>query len=335
MGTVSVASGKGGAGKTSIAAALAAFLGPSCVCADCDVDAANGAIALGATIREREPYFAGAAYRIEAEGCIGCGRCVQACRFGAIEADAGGHRFHIVAELCERCGACSDRCPTKAIGTYKKQAGELFVSSTRLGMTLVHAELEPGEDTSGKLVRAVRERADKIAAAADSLATRAGSLVGASCPLVATAGVTIIADAPPGIGCPVIATLAGTDLVLLVIEASASGTRDGARLIELLATTKRPVIAILNKTGLDAEMDLRARELVASAAIELVGEICFDPSLRSAEEGGTTWLSIRGPASVQVASALGKVVKILDSLRADRRPTGKEVHKADHQGDEI
>jgi len=141
MLTLSVASGKGGAGKTSLAASLAASLGSDAIFADCDVDAVNGAIALGATIREREPYVAGPGFRVAGESCMGCGLCAEAYRFGAVVKE--GARYAIVPELCERCGACMDRCPAMAIEAYEKRAGELFVSDTRLGIPLVHAELAP------------------------------------------------------------------------------------------------------------------------------------------------------------------------------------------------
>jgi MinD superfamily P-loop ATPase len=300
MTTVSVASGKGGAGKTSIAAALASILGPGCVCADCDVDAANGAIALGASVREGEPYFAGPAYRIEAHACDECGRCVPACRFGAIKKASGESAYRIVAELCERCGACVDACSTGAIVTYEKQAGELFVSGTRVGMPLVHAELVPGEDTSGKLVRKIRERAERLAGETS----------------------VIVVDSPPGIGCPVIASLSGSDLVVIVVEASASGIRDADRLMELVASMRRRSIAIINKVGLDEGMDARARELVAGAGIPLAGEIAFDPALRSAEESGKTWLSVECRASAGVASVLNAVKAAISILA---RRSGNEI----------
>ncbi|MFA6008209.1 MAG: 4Fe-4S binding protein, partial [Candidatus Shapirobacteria bacterium] len=156
MTIASVASGKGGAGKTSIAAALAVAIaavpGEKCVFADCDVDAANGAIALDASEKERSPYFAGSGFSIDAKVCNACGHCVSACRFDAIRKSADNQSYAIVPELCERCGACMDTCPGRAISTYEKQAGEFFVADTAQGPALVYAELEPGEDTSGKLV---------------------------------------------------------------------------------------------------------------------------------------------------------------------------------------
>jgi len=299
MTTIAVASGKGGAGKTSIAAALAAHIGPKCVFADCDVDAANGAIALGAEIQEREPYFAGPGFLIDERACTCCGACARACRFNAVKLQENDGVYRIVPELCERCGACFDICPQKAVMTREKQAGGLFVSKTRLGIPLIHAELEPGEDTSGKLVRRVRERAETL--------SRDNSL--------------IVVDSPPGIGCPVIASLSGVDLVLVVIEASESGIRDAGRLMELAASMKRQVIALVNKAGLDTTADERARALAARAGIPLAGEIPFDPALRSVEEAGNTWMDIDGQAGAQTASALNAVKDALTAI--NRRKTDK------------
>lgn len=290
--TIAIASGKGGAGKTSIAAALVALLGHGCVMADCDVDAANGAIALGAKTRETVPYYAGPGFEIDFELCTGCGLCAAACRFSAIAIDAANRRFAIIPELCERCGACLDRCPAQAIRSFEKQAGRLFVSDTRLGVSLVHAELVPGEDSSGKLVRKVRERAEAIA------------------------GITsvIVVDSPPGIGCPVIASLSGSDLVLVVVEASASGIRDAERLIRLVASMNRRSVALINKTGLNASMDTRAKSLLANAGIPLAGEIAFDPILRSIEEQGRTWIDVESEVGDSVRRALGGIQGIIAGL---------------------
>jgi MinD superfamily P-loop ATPase len=290
--TVAVASGKGGAGKTSIASALAASLGPFCVMADCDVDAANGAIALGAHVRETEPYHAGPGFEIDSAVCTGCGLCADVCRFNAIRGDAAKRSFAIIPELCERCGACLDRCPAQAIRSFEKQAGRLFVSDTRLGITLVHAELVPGEDTSGKLVRKVRERADAVAG---------GHSI-------------IVVDSPPGIGCPVIASLSGSDLVLVVVEASSSGIRDAERLMELVSSMKRKSVALINKTGLNASMDARAKSVLSNAGIPLAGEIPFDLILRSVEEQGRTWIDVEGETGDSVRRALGAIQAIIASL---------------------
>lgn len=316
MTTVCVASGKGGAGKTSFTAALAATIASRvsakaasaalsssasastgtpdnlCIFADCDVDAANGAIALGASMEVSEPYFAGPGFTIDPKTCTGCGRCFNACRFGAIKPVENERAFRIVPELCERCGACIDQCPTKAIKTYEKQAGVLQESSTSWEIRLVHARLEPGEDTSGKLVNLVRRRATKIAGTNS----------------------VILVDAPPGIGCPVIASLAGTDLVVVVVEASASGIRDAARLVRLAVSMKRHCVAVINKAGLDNQMDEAARTMLSDQGIPLAGEIPFDPGLRSIEETNQTWATIDCEASPRINSALNAIISIITAL---------------------
>jgi len=297
MTTVSVASGKGGAGKTSIAAALAVAIatapGDKCIFADCDVDAANGAIALDAREKERSPYIAGSGFSITAKACDACGRCVMACRFNAIRKAADEQSYAIVPELCERCGACLDSCPMGAITMYEKQAGEFFVSDTARGPPLVHAELEPGEDTSGKLVRVVRDRAERL----DD-----GTSI-------------IVIDSAPGIGCPVIASLSGADLVIIVVEASVSGIRDALRLVDLIRFMNRKAIAIINKTGLNADMDSRARTMLAGTGVPLAGEIPFDPSLRATEESGATWFSAGGEAGDRVAATIEAVKGVISAIR--------------------
>lgn len=302
--TIAVASGKGGAGKTSIAAALAASMAPSCVVADCDVDAANGAIALGATLREQEPYSAGPGFLIDPIACSSCGLCAKACRFEAIRRDPESGRYAIVPELCERCGACLDTCAVGAVLTPDKEAGRLLVSDTRLGLPLVHAELVPGEDTSGKLVRKVRERVDAEA----------------------RNGYVIVVDSPPGIGCPVIASLSGCDLVVVVIEASSSGIRDAQRLLELVSSMNRKAVGLVNKTGLDARMDTSAKTALLNAGIPLAGEIPFDPALRSIEETGRTWAEVEGAAGAQVRSAIKAIQGVVAGIskRNSRSGTMKE-----------
>ncbi len=299
MLTISVASGKGGAGKTSVAAALACLLAPNCVLADCDVDAANGAIALRAKIISAKPYDAGPGFHIDAAACLGCGACLPACRFHALRAGAALSAYRIEGDLCERCGACLPRCPAGAIKPFEKKAGELFISGSRIGIPLVHAELIPGEDTSGKLVALVREEARREAGTDKH----------------------VVVDAPPGIGCPVIASLTRSDWVLLVVEASASGIRDAGRLAELLRGMGRKAAVIINKTGLNPAMDAKARALAESEDLPLAGEIPFDPALRSAEEGGKSWIELDGKAAQCATAALKGFIEILQRSTDEIRST--------------
>jgi MinD superfamily P-loop ATPase len=292
--TIVVASGKGGAGKTSVSAALAASYSAGCVVADCDVDAANGAIALGAKRRDYAAYYSGPGFSVDASKCAACGACERACRFDAVRRKA--HAFEIAQELCERCGACLDRCPAGAIVAYERRSGAIMVSDTRAGAILAHAELSPGEDTSGKLVRKVRDRADEEA----RNASRA----------------TVIVDAPPGIGCPVIASISGADLAVVAVEASAAGIRDAERLLSLLESMGRRAIGIINKTGLSAREDAAAAALLARFGIEVVGRIPFDPALRSLDEAGATWLDAKGPAG-------NAVLETIEAIRSSAAGRGK------------
>jgi len=267
MKTIAIASGKGGAGKTSVMAALARYLGTSAVACDCDVDAANTAIALGTSVVSEEEYWSGDGYSIETGRCVSCGACAAVCRFGAIE--ASGKSFRIDETSCERCASCLDACPAGAVIATRKKGGSLFVSSSDDGAVLVHAELVPGEDTSGKLVRAVRQRAEKEAQ--DSARF-------------------VVVDSPPGIGCPVIASLSGADLALVVVEAGKSGIRDARRLFELLAGMNRRTVSVINKTGIDLSMDSEAKALAREFGSMIAAEIPFHERFRKSTELGEAWV---------------------------------------------
>ncbi len=292
MTTICIASGKGGAGKTSFAAALASSMGQKCIFADCDVDAANGAIALGSQNTNKQPYFSGPGFFINKSACTGCGLCERTCRFNAITKEPGSQALKITQELCERCGACAHVCKFNAVQLTEQQAGWLMESQTIRGFPMVHAELEPGEDTSGKLVALVRQKA-RAMAMDDKL---------------------IIVDAPAGIGCPVIASLTGADLLFVIVEASLSGIRDAERLIELANNMKRPMTGIVNKAGLDSDIDAQARNLLKRNGIELLAQIRFDPSLRAVEERDKTWAELEGQSGDEIRAVLQAVKSRITKL---------------------
>ncbi len=282
MKTIVVASGKGGAGKTSFAASLMAWLhgqGIQAVAADADVDAANLGLALKAGVPvERRTYLAGDAREVRAEACTGCGSCAAACRFDAISLAAGVARIDPFS--CERCGACADVCPNGAVRSVPAHAGELLRSPVAYGEALAHGELVPGEDASGKLVRQVRESAARIAGPAG----------------------LVVVDAPPGIGCPAMAAISGADLLVVLMEAGASGIRDAARLLDNAAIAKVPAVAVLNKAGLSPERDREARDLARDRALDVLGRIPFDAAFRRAAERGGTWLDSGSPGPVEAVS---------------------------------
>lgn len=262
MKTVVFASGKGGTGKTTLTA-LASHLWAShrVVLADCDVEAANLPIALGARERSSRPFAGGAVASIDQDICLGCGACARWCRFGAIMQGSESFVRPTLAVdplSCEGCGACVAQCPDEAIVMVSTIAGKVVTAASAVG-PVVYGELEPGEDLSGKLVTEVRGVALEIA-----------KLDGAHLLLV---------DGPPGVGCPVIASVTNTDLVVGVAEPTVSGEHDLARLVALARRLGVRVAVVLNKADLSVDGAERIRQLAHIEGTPLVGEIPFDNAL--------------------------------------------------------
>ncbi len=262
MKTLVVASGKGGTGKTTLAAAFAHFaaLEHHVVVADCDVEAANLPIALGAREVVCHAFGGGSEAVIDTATCTACGACASICRFAAIGPVLNGDdvMYRVDPWACEGCGACTLVCPAGAVQMQPKQAGEACTGITDVG-PIVFGNLRPGEDLSGKLVTEVRERAGHLADTGDD--------------------VVLIIDGPPGIGCPVIAAIANTDHLIAVTEPTASGEHDLDRLVRLARKLDVSVSAVLNKADLSASGAERIRAYCAGADVVLIGEIPFDPAL--------------------------------------------------------
>ena len=211
-----VISGKGGTGKTSIVASFAA-LTEKVVLADCDVDAADLHLVLEPKVMRRESFSGGKRARIRTEHCIACGKCEALCQFDAIDFDGPSNgkldkTFRIDPIACEGCGVCAWFCAENAIEFAPAVNGEWYVSDTRHG-PMVHAKLGIAEENSGKLVSTVRKEAGAIAQ------QRGLELV--------------LIDGSPGIGCPVIASITGADLVLIVTEPTLSGLHDLGRVADV------------------------------------------------------------------------------------------------------
>ena len=249
-----VISGKGGAGKTSISAALAAMLSHEAVACDCDVDAANMHLVMGAEFEHEPPFYSGHEAVIDPGLCKGCGKCARTCHFEAIF-NAGEGIFAVDPLACEGCHYCAQVCRPGAIVMKARKTGESFCSSTRFGGHLVHAKLGVGGENSGKLVAHVKERARQKA-----------KEIGAS---------YVISDGSPGIGCPVVSSLSGASLALVVVESSASGLHDAARVVGLARGFKIPCVALMNKWDIAPEA---TREIVAylqQENIPLVGKMRY------------------------------------------------------------
>ncbi|MBW2618901.1 MAG: ATP-binding protein, partial [Deltaproteobacteria bacterium] len=236
MNEVLIISGKGGTGKTSVAAALAQAAGQA-VLVDLDVDAADMHLLLSPEPEEDHDFISGHEAVINPELCTQCGICLEVCNFEAIKEDP----YRVDPIACEGCKVCVVMCPDEAIEFPEKNCGQWWVSQTRAGR-LVHARLFPGEENSGKLVSRLRQEARR---------------------LVESEGIDLIlADGPPGIGCPVISSLSQTSLAVAVTEPTPSGKHDLLRVIDLADFFRVPVAVLVNKADLNPDI---AREIEAVA----------------------------------------------------------------------
>jgi len=260
-----VISGKGGTGKTSVVASFAA-LSSDKVVADCDVDAADLHLLLEPRIIDRGEFRGGKKARIKGEHCTGCGLCKALCRFGAIVEEPGENSglraFRVDPIACEGCGVCAYFCQDEAVELEEPVNGEWFVSETRHG-PMVHARLGIAVENSGKLVSLVRNRARQEAQ------DRGLGLV--------------IIDGAPGIGCPVIASVTGADLVLVVTEPTLSGRHDLERVAALTDHFRIPTVVCVNKYDLNPEMAADIEALAREMNIEVLGRIRYDPAVTRAQ----------------------------------------------------
>lgn len=251
-----VLSGKGGTGKTVLSACFA-VLASNKVLADCDVDAANLYLLLHPEIQETHPFFGMNKARIETEKCTECGQCAEVCRFDAIHQTQTGD-FWVDRISCESCGICSLICPAEAIPMEKNQSGEWYVSRTSYG-PFVHAKLGIGEENSGKLVTEVRKNAKELAEK--------------------TGMEWVIIDGPPGIGCPVIASLSGADLTLVVTEPTPSGMHDMKRVIQVASHFGIKTACCINKYDLNVTNTDQIQDWCDKNSVSVVGKIPYDDSV--------------------------------------------------------
>ncbi len=250
-----VISGKGGTGKTSLTAAFASLADNHLFC-DTDVDAADLHLLLEPRVLEQDDFIGGSKASIIKEYCTECGLCAELCTFSAISPDL------VIDQIeCEGCGVCHAFCPLEAIDFQPRKCGEWFISSTRFG-PMVHAQLGIGEENSGKLVSLIRKRA-QILAEEKHLEL-------------------ILTDGPPGIGCPVIASITGATAVLIVVEPTVSGLHDMRRVAELAHHFNIPAMVCINKYDLNTEMTSVIENETQKRQMLMVGRIPFDPAFTRA-----------------------------------------------------
>lgn len=253
MKQIVILSGKGGTGKTIVSACFATLVQKK-VMADSDVDAANLYLLLHPEIQESHKFSGGKKARLITEKCTLCGECVDICRFSAISEKEDGEII-IDPISCEGCGVCSYICPVDAIEMENSISGEWFVSRTKYG-PFVHARLGIGEENSGKLVTEVRKKAKEIA--------EKNNLD------------FVFIDGPPGIGCPVIASLSGTDLVLVVTEPTLSGIHDMERVIQMAHHFKTQTACCINKYDINLKNSIQIETWCKKNRVPLLGKIPFD-----------------------------------------------------------
>ena len=278
MKEVVVISGKGGTGKTSLLGGFASLANDAVLC-DADVDAADLYLILEPEIKKRQDFQEGHRAIIDPDRCTECGLCRDLCRFHAISPD-----FTVDPIECEGCGVCVYFCPEDAIDFPIKTCGELFISDTRCG-PMVHARLGIAEDNSGKLVTLTRKEARE-------LAKKRGLNL-------------ILTDGPPGLACPVIASIAGATAVLIVTEPTLSGHHDMDRVVELANHFEIPASICINKYDLNPDMAGVIEQYAKERGLPILGKIPFDPIFTKAMVQKQTVIEYDGRS--QAAQALREI----------------------------
>lgn len=297
-----IISGKGGTGKTSITAAFASLARNHLLC-DADVDAADLHLLMNPQVQQTTDFMGGGIASIRTDDCTQCGRCLDLCRFEAIS-----ESFVVNPIDCEGCGVCVDLCPEGAIDFPIQKCGEWFISDTRFG-PMVHARLGIAEENSGKLVSVIRKQAQ-------ALTEQQGRDL-------------IITDGPPGIGCPVIASISGATALLIVVEPTLSGMHDMQRVADLAGHFGIPTMLCINKYDLNLDVSGAIEKEAARRNIDMVGKIGFDPDFtRAMIEGQTVFEYPSNEKLLKTISAIWNVVKNSDCMnKEETKPTIKIIHQ--------
>lgn len=292
---ITVISGKGGTGKTTVVSSFA-LLSENRILADNDVDAADLHLLIKPGRTEQHTFVGSNKSIIEAAKCISCGKCAEACHFDAIDMngpanDLVGKTYLINSLACEACGFCELVCPVGAIYSEPNHTGEWFVSDTEHGV-MVHAKLGIAEENSGKLVTQVRNKAAEL-----SEKLKADY---------------IISDGPPGTGCPVISSVSGTDAVVVVTEPTVSGVHDMERVMDLCRHFGVPVYVIINKADLNADQCQRIEQICAQNNSRVIASIPFDRDVHNAlMEGRIVVEYSDGPAASALRDAWSSLMEAL------------------------
>jgi MinD superfamily P-loop ATPase len=292
-----ILSGKGGTGKTSVAAALAHLASAEMpiVLADADVDAANLELVLDPVKVEENVFMGGQVAVIDPDRCQLCGRCQEVCRFDAVIHDAvvpGSDTYRVDPLACEGCASCVYQCPEQAIQSEEQQAGLWFWSDTRFG-PLFHAHVFAGQENSGRLVTRVKQQGRLLAL--DDASGQGREL--------------LIVDGPPGIGCPVISASAGADLALLVTEPTVSGVHDLERILGTVNHFQVPALVLINKADVNAGHTADIESYCQARGIALAGRLPYDDVFTEAMVRGQPLTAYRpdGPLALALREVWARV----------------------------
>ena len=294
-----ILSGKGGTGKTSVAAAFAHLAAEGncpipAILADADVDASNLELVLRPAVLQTHDFVGGSIAIIDSETCQVCGTCAEVCRFDAIVlADTNQKPPQVDTIACDGCAACFYQCPTQAIKMEPQLAGQWFRSKSRYG-PLFHAALRPAQENSGKLVTMVKQQARLLA--------------------LDEGYELIIVDGPPGIGCPVISAASGADLVLIVTEPTAAGVHDLERVLQTTQHFGLPALVCINKADLYPQATAAIQAFCRERSIEVVGYIPFDTIVTQAMIKG---MPVTAFSDGSVADALRQIwMRVMTALES-------------------
>jgi MinD superfamily P-loop ATPase len=291
MKEIVVISGKGGTGKTSLTAAFAVLGGQNLVVADCDVDAADMHLLLEPDFAHGEDFFSGELAIIDQEKCSVCGQCEDVCRYDAINLIEGCYSVDEIG--CEGCGYCARVCPDEAITNIEQNVGQWYRSTIRTGTTMIHAQLKIGADNSGKLVAKVKKMAKEAA--------------------INEGKNWILVDGSPGVGCPVISSLSGASLAVLVTEPTVSGLHDLRRVYQLVKMFRIKSGCVINKADLNSDVRRDLHRFLEEEGIPVLAEIPYNEQFTAAVTNGKTIVEWDADLEQLVRGCWGKVTQLADN----------------------
>lgn len=266
MKEIVIISGKGGTGKTSITASFSVLGGGEVVTADCDVDAADMHLLLEPDFEQQDDFYSGKLAQIELARCVQCGKCAEVCHFDAITHK--NNQYEISELDCEGCGYCSHICPQAAIKMVDNKVGQWYKSKIKTGAHMIHAKLGIGAENSGKLVAKVKQEAKSLAEKLEKE--------------------LVLIDGSPGIGCPVVSSISGANLVVFITEPSVSGIHDLKRVIELVQKFRIPSACIINKADINLKQSRDLVQFLKENGVVHLGNIDYNENFTKSMTAGKT-----------------------------------------------